>query len=317
MKRFKNSVQTAPRTAFTLLEVLIAIALSLLLLSAVYGAMNLSHKFSVAGQASTERSQIGREVLRRIATDIRAVVQKIDVANPLVRNEGLTTLITRSNQEKSSLTITATNREISSQIRDSAFERNLLDVHDLVFAGNTKSVLFRSSGRNRWHGTRLEPQSDGTGFKSMQPKLIAYVVLDGGPVVLPSALKKAIGSSWISVIEREQRGLARIEITLPPPNRNDPRPEIDASDVQVAVLAEEIVGLQFRYFDGTSWRHEFDFHDDFALPWSVEIRIQLAATENNRIGFGVADEFRLITDLPTTDRFESEPNLKTGRPNRL
>ena len=62
------------RRGFTLFEVVVALALSVLLLAGVYAAMDLYWRFSTTGQEEVERAQIARAVLRRIETDLRSVV---------------------------------------------------------------------------------------------------------------------------------------------------------------------------------------------------------------------------------------------------
>ena len=62
------------RRGFTLFEVVVALALSVLLLAGVYAGMDLYWRFSTTGQEEVERAQIARAVLRQIETDLRSVV---------------------------------------------------------------------------------------------------------------------------------------------------------------------------------------------------------------------------------------------------
>ena len=62
------------RRGFTLFEVVVALALSVLLLAGIYAGMDLYWRFSTTGQEEVERAQIARAVLRQIETDLRSVV---------------------------------------------------------------------------------------------------------------------------------------------------------------------------------------------------------------------------------------------------
>lgn len=65
-----------PSRAFTLLEVLVAVALSAVLLTAVAGAIDLHRKYSSAGQECVEQDQLGRAILRDVEADVRALVYR-------------------------------------------------------------------------------------------------------------------------------------------------------------------------------------------------------------------------------------------------
>jgi prepilin-type N-terminal cleavage/methylation domain-containing protein len=67
---------TTPSRAFTLLEVLVAIALGAVLLAAVAGAIDLHRKYSFAGQECVEQDQLGRAILRDVESDVRALVYR-------------------------------------------------------------------------------------------------------------------------------------------------------------------------------------------------------------------------------------------------
>ncbi|MFN9374734.1 MAG: prepilin-type N-terminal cleavage/methylation domain-containing protein, partial [Planctomycetaceae bacterium] len=62
------------RRGFTLFEVVVALALSVLLLAGIYAGMDLYWRFATTGQEEVERAQIARAVLRQIETDLRSVV---------------------------------------------------------------------------------------------------------------------------------------------------------------------------------------------------------------------------------------------------
>ena len=69
--------RTCPqRGGFTLIEVLIALGLSLVLVSAIYSAISLHWRYETAGRDRIERAQISTAVLRLMTEDIGSVTFK-------------------------------------------------------------------------------------------------------------------------------------------------------------------------------------------------------------------------------------------------
>ena len=62
------------RSGFTLIEVLVALGLSLVLVSAIYSAISLHWRYETAGRERIERAQISLAVLRLMTEDIGSVV---------------------------------------------------------------------------------------------------------------------------------------------------------------------------------------------------------------------------------------------------
>ena len=58
---------------FTLIEVLVAVAMALLLLTAVYSAIDMHWRFESSGQLELQRGQVARAVYGRLSIDIRSV----------------------------------------------------------------------------------------------------------------------------------------------------------------------------------------------------------------------------------------------------
>jgi len=67
--------RVAVRSGFTLIEVLIALGLSVMLISAVYGAVEMYYRYQTAGRAEIRGQQMMRSLTRLIGRDIDCVVQ--------------------------------------------------------------------------------------------------------------------------------------------------------------------------------------------------------------------------------------------------
>ena len=81
------------RSGFTLLETMLALTLALLLLSAVYAAIDQSWKLTSSGREEMERAQLARALIHRISIDIRAITY---VAPPPVDDTDTSTTTTSS-----------------------------------------------------------------------------------------------------------------------------------------------------------------------------------------------------------------------------
>src|SRR5437016_13556567 len=59
---------------FTLLEVLVALSLSVILIGAIYAGLSLYFRFSTTGHDEVERALLARSILRKIEMDVRSVM---------------------------------------------------------------------------------------------------------------------------------------------------------------------------------------------------------------------------------------------------
>jgi len=78
-----SAVATPPfrrRRGYTLLELMLALGLSVLLLGAAYTAFDLQRRYVTAGEDQILRSQLARGVVQQFRTDVQSVVGVPDVA---------------------------------------------------------------------------------------------------------------------------------------------------------------------------------------------------------------------------------------------
>jgi hypothetical protein len=66
----------------TLIEILLALGLSLVILSAAYAALDQHWRYAEAGQRQTERMQVTRALFERMSLDLRSVVFRPDADFP-------------------------------------------------------------------------------------------------------------------------------------------------------------------------------------------------------------------------------------------
>lgn len=69
-----RSHRSSFRAAHTLIEILLALGLSLVILTAVYAALDQHWRYAAAGQQQTERMQVARALFERLSLDVRSAV---------------------------------------------------------------------------------------------------------------------------------------------------------------------------------------------------------------------------------------------------
>ncbi|MDA1052670.1 MAG: prepilin-type N-terminal cleavage/methylation domain-containing protein [Planctomycetota bacterium] len=69
-----RSPRRRSRAGHTLIEILLALGLSLVILTAVYAALDQHWRYADAGQRQTERMQVTRALFERLSLDVRSVV---------------------------------------------------------------------------------------------------------------------------------------------------------------------------------------------------------------------------------------------------
>jgi len=81
------------RAGHTLIEILLALGLSLVILAAAYAALEQHWRFADAGQRQTERMQVTRALFERMSLDLRSVVFRPDAGPDLAMGTGNNTRI--------------------------------------------------------------------------------------------------------------------------------------------------------------------------------------------------------------------------------
>jgi len=282
-----------PRSAFTLLEVLLATGLSLVLMVAVYAALELYYRYSRVGQEEMERCQIARAVLNRMATDIRSVVYR--------RNE-------QEGQDEANNTADSQDM-ITVEVVDP--DEAYLSESVGVFGDSQTLVLHIS----RPQAALLVDESDAdTATASSDLQSVSYFLVG---TESDSALQQLVASELAneeSEDEEPATGLARLQGNRLAMTMADEEGHLQTMAEKTQLLAEEIDFLQFEYFDGTEWVDEWDTVQYGGLPKAIAITIGFRAPEESpSLLFGgtvgaSTDQYRLVVALPlaeTTEETES------------
>ncbi len=276
---------------FTLLEVLLSISLTVILLSAVYAAMEMHWTFSTIGQIEVERSQAARVLLQKIGADIRSVVYR---AADSSSTDSTTTEETTTDQGTGVPTTddTMTEEEIIPGVQLS-----------VGVVGDATSLLLHISKPMRDTSfTALETGEDTAAYNS-DLLSVAYlmagsegnIVLEMMPIELP-----------------EGTGLTRVQGDRLLMSLADLQGDSSFLQQQTEILAPEVTYLEFAYFDGVEWLEEWDSTTLAALPTAIGITIGFEEIEQQSGLFNTGtiaprtvsastNSYRLVVALPLAD----------------
>ena len=283
----------SPRSAFTLLEVLLATGLSLVLMVAVYAALELYYRYSRVGQEEMERCQIARAVLNRMATDVRSVVYR--------RNE----------QQRQEGTEGAAASEEGATVEVIDPEEAYLSESVGVFGDSETLVLHIS----RPQAAPLIDGSDAdTAAASSDLQSVSYFLVG---TESDTALQQLVASELAGEASEEgtpATGLARLQGDRLAMTMADEEGHLQTMAEKAQLLAEEIDFLQFEYFNGTEWVDEWDAVRYGGLPKAIAITIGFRAPEESpSLVFGgtvgaSTNQYRLVVALPLAEPTEeAEP----------
>ncbi|MFT5527108.1 MAG: type II secretory pathway pseudopilin PulG [Pirellulaceae bacterium] len=303
------------RRGFSLLELLLALALSMIVLAMITSAIYINLEMLDKRQLDVERAQLGRAIMRRIADDLRAAVryQTPDLS-------GLDSAL------ESALESTD-----PSQLGDLAAESGKEVDEDLAAEALDVAATAQPSSVVGIYGNAFQLQVD----VSRLPRLDQYdFMLSHDPAKMadiPSDVKTvAYYLAPPSIADEDQlqtldgREIDETE-TFVGRGRGLMRRELDRAVSSLALIngdfirlensgkliAPEVNGLQFRYFDGVQWFQEWDSLEMDSLPLAVEVILFLdtedGPAENgivNPITNQLADPesyFRMIVAIPVAD----------------
>ena len=231
------------RYGFTLIEVLLSLALTVVLMLAIYTVFDLYQRVTVSGRDDVERAQIARAVMRKIELDLRSCIFQ---APP-------------EEEEESATEETGSIEEIDTQAAVSGSTTGIV--------GDLDSIVIITSRPSR--------SMDYSSFLS-DMRSVSYFLADPGA----TGLRGTVANLAIEQIQNQDKnsysgvqGLARLEGDRLAMGLADEQADEDALAENTRILATEINYLQFHYFDGVEWVDVWDSTEMGGLPQAVEIVI--------------------------------------------
>lgn len=281
-----------PRSGLTLLELLITLGLGILLISAISAAMTIYMNTETAGRARMERAQLVRAIYLKMANDIRCVSYREPVADDESSGTGL------SAAEEAAVTGIA-----SAPVGLGPIDPDTGLTNETVglFGDSQKLVLHISRPRrlpatvssdSDQAGEEASVDYDASGLRSISWSL------SGTSSGNSSGQGNNTGGGGLARLDQD-RYLTTTEPTARGSDEGTPEGEL---------LASEVTGLQFRYFDGVEWLDSWDSTTEERLPNAVEVTIEFRSLVQSQADYdvfthGLASEvdqkpFRFVIALP-------------------
>jgi prepilin-type N-terminal cleavage/methylation domain-containing protein len=279
---------------FTLVELLLAMALTLVLMGMLYTAMDLHYRFSTMGQIEVERSQIARSLLSQMAADIRSTVYRPEEIP----------------EEEESDDTTTTEEE------EPEVEQEIIYTDpDLAFAGGSLG-LFGDSESIVIHVNRPRRPSSGSATGEATAPIgnlqtVSYFLVGGEGSMAATYGDLIDPGSTISGSREDAAGVARmIGSPLSLSLMEDPS-DAALMTSEARLIAKEIESLQFEYHDGYEWLPEWDSQAEGRLPNAVGIKIQFRDEEldeqsiTRQSASEMTREYNIVVPLSAANPFEA------------
>ncbi|MEZ6130910.1 MAG: prepilin-type N-terminal cleavage/methylation domain-containing protein [Planctomycetaceae bacterium] len=288
-----SRIPPSERTGFTIIEVLVALALSSLLMAALYSSMSVYWSTANESYEEIERYQIARALLRQMARDIKSCT--------FVEQE-----IMDSDSDSDTTTDTDT---------DAVDTENAMASYTTGLFGTDRDLVLYISRPDKGMGYVSAQELLAPSDRSSESMIIRYFLAETGVGGLSSlmaedALAGQSSSDNVAGLAVMKGDLIGLSTAI---NQGDIEMQRDAS----TMLAREVAMIQFLYFDGVDELPEWDSTIQNAMPQAVIIELTLrtllaeSETRNPEEIPGYLPEtlHRLVVPIPVAVPYVGEDGL--------
>lgn len=274
------------RDGFTLLEVLLAMAIGVLLLGALYGALRIQLHHAQAGRDVVDESALARALLSRIGNDVALSLAPVPAPSSAT-SSGATAGGTAGSTGASGSTAGA--------------------------SGSSTGASASATSSSPNATTTASPSTSGTfvfggGVQGSAGVLILYVSRVPSASLLPPGDPQAAApgadlrrvSYWLA-----SGGLARQEVVLVTADDATANVPPNVPDEGGLVIADEVRNVTFSYFDGSAWQDSWDGTTPGAdgvtpigPPLAVAITLEVARPVSDG-GEAQTRTYRHVVAIPT------------------
>ncbi len=284
------------RRAFTLLEVLLAAAIGVLLMAALYVAMDVQLHHAQAGRDLVEQSLLVRALLARMANDIRPSLgpalppSAAQAAQPAAAAPATTA--TNTQPAAGGLALTAPTTSSNTATSSNGSPSITLGVQ----GDSSRLILWVSRVpldlNLAMNGQTAQPVSSDL-------RRITYWLAGGNDPLGLARQEVKLATSDDAII------------TVPP----------DIPDEPSFVIAEEVKSLQFRYFDGTSWQDTWDATAagssgaPLGPPLAIEITVGISFLGSDGLvqeSKPILKSYRHVVAIPTANGTTPPPTANSN-----
>jgi len=257
------------RRGFTLIEVILAMALTAVVLLIVAAGIGVQLRAFATSRARVERAQLARVLLHRMADDLRGLLPPGDAAGHAPEAETSNGEEPSTSEDNASATTSDSSDDATEEVdagdEDSEVSESVPGVYgeldwlriDVVQAARPSTSSYETSA----------PSAESEPPLARQIKTITYYVV---PPQQGTAAALSAGSG------ESGGGLVRHELVGPAAARVAELGLLEYRDQQITPLAAEVEAVEFRYHDGDDWVESWDTAVCGTLPSAIEIRLFLS-----------------------------------------
>ena len=312
MMRRSYPCRDSRRRGYTLLEILVASAIAVLLMAALYVTVELQLRHAQAGREVIEQSTLVRALMSRVSGDINSCIGPAMPASS-----------SSSGQAAGTTAGAATGGTGATGSTSSSGGASGSSASGSSSGGSTSSTSSSSSSVVVNNSVQVNLIQGDAGQLTLtvsqwprELNLSPDAAADVQPIV--SDLRRI--TYWLAGGEGNALGLARQEMklvtsddasTLIPPN---------IPDEAAHVIAEEVKSLTFSYFDGSQWQDTWDSTQPGAdgatpkgPPLAIAIVIGIPAPGAQRTNNGNLKQYRHVVAIPSANG-ATQPNTTTTSP---
>ncbi|MBX3416072.1 MAG: hypothetical protein KF851_00595 [Pirellulaceae bacterium] len=281
--------QNHHRAAYSLLEIILALALAVIVVAAITAAINVFLLNLNRHQRSLEQKQVVRSVLMMMASDVRAGLQykAIDVSG--IENLSMTQELAGvlpgmgGGEGEEEAAESESGAESGTESEDSGAYRPTL-----VGDASTLSIdISRLPRLDQYHA--LLTGGDVGSETGSDVKTVSFFV-SPNPPVFGMATEFEPRISALGGLYRRQ-----IDRAVAAYNGDSGAQSLQV-DQYATLLAPEIIEIRFRYFDGSDWNTSWNSEDTGGFPLAIELTVIF---DPNRTALDRQFSFNDLLDLET------------------
>lgn len=257
-----NQLQRGSRGGFTLVEALLALSLSIVLMSATFSALHQYARLENRGTKQVSEARVALAVMRDLECDVQRIAAEL-IDRP-AQAQG------RVADANDQLVVDSFSTMASQfdQLNDSAFgEKHLqfesLDQQPIVFFGTETQLAITATGQN----SRFQTRNAGQRNELSPKETIAWCIGNGKRLQL--ALQRERGNEVITEIPETVGRLGLLRLTC----KDGKQGTGISCDVQE--IAPKVNQLHFRYFDNSQWHDQWNSELAKALPDAIEVEFSV------------------------------------------
>lgn len=300
------------KPGFTLLEVVLAVALTAIIATMVASAIDYHLRQLTVRRTQIEEAQLARAVLRQIADDLRGAVvyRPADFSTLEALGETFEDAEALISGEQS-LEEAEAESELTTQTTDDLSSSAVASSAPGVFGNESQLQIDVSRIPRPEEFSLLAEFGDPSQAAALgDVKTVSYFIVSDPTQFASSGLGQSFGLADDETAA--STGLARRAVDRAESRWANENGVAGLLDQNVDVFAPEITAIQFAYFDGLEWTTEWDSELRGGIPVAVEITLVILPEEkrqfNTRIEMQSAmaqltnDEvYRLVVHLPSSD----------------